>query len=99
MLELASPIGVLIILVLLSAVGFSLLLLNKLGSVSRQVVDLEAYLHNLEKQADHNSGVLFRVADTTEQLRLANEESVATLDSLRREVGHLSDDVRGELGT
>ncbi len=99
MLELASPIGVLIILVLLSAVGFSLLLLNKLGSVSRQVADLEAYLHNLEKQADHNSGVLFRVADTTEQLRLANEESVATLDSLRRDIGHLSDDVRGELGT
>ena len=99
MSELTSPTGILLILILLGlGASFGVLLL-KYGEMTKQIADLETYLHNLEKQADHNSGVLFRVADMADQLRIATAENTTSIDAMRREMGHLSDDVRGEVGT
>ena len=99
MSELASPTGILLILILLGlGASFGVLLL-KYGEMTKQIADLETYLHNLEKQADHNSGVLFRVADMADQLRIATAENTTSIDAMRREMGHLSDDVRGEVDT
>ena len=99
MSELASSTGILLILILLGlGASFGVLLL-KYGEMTKQIADLETYLHNLEKQADHNSGVLFRVADMADQLRIATAENTTSIDAMRREMGHLSDDVRGEVGT
>jgi hypothetical protein len=99
MSELASPTGILLILILLGlGASFGVLLL-KYGEMTKQIADLETYLHNLEKQADHNSGVLFRVADMADQLRIATADNTTSIDAMRREMGHLSDDVRGEVGT
>jgi hypothetical protein len=99
MSEPASPTGILLILILLGlGASFGVLLL-KYGEMTKQIADLETYLHNLEKQADHNSGVLFRVADMADQLRIATAENTTSIDAMRREMGHLSDDVRGEVGT
>ena len=99
MSELTSPTGILLILILLGlGASFGVLLL-KYGEMTKQIADLETYLHNLEKQADHNSGVLFRVADMADQLRIATAENTNNIDAMRREMGHLSDDVRGEVGT
>ena len=99
MSELASPTGILLILILLGLGAFFGVLLLKYGEMLKQIADLETYLHNLEKQADHNSGVLFRVADMADQLRIATAENTTSIDAMRREMGHLSDDVRGEVGT
>ena len=99
MSELASPTGILLILILLGLGAFFGVLLLKYGEMLKQIADLETYLHNLEKQADHNSGVLFRVADMADQLRIASAENTTSIDAMRREMGHLSDDVRGEVGT
>ena len=99
MSELASPTGILIIFILLSVVASFVTLLLRYSDLLKQVVDLEAYLNNLEKQADHNSGVLFRVADMADQLRIATAENTTSIEAMRREMGHLSDDVRGEVGT
>ena len=99
MSELTSPTGILLILILLGlGASFGVLLL-KYGEMTKQIADLETYLHNLEKQADHNSGVLFRVADMADQLRIATAQNTTSIDAMRREMGHLSDDVRGEVGT
>jgi len=99
MSELTSPTGILLILILLGlGASFGVLLL-KYGEMTKQIADLETYLHNLEKQADHNSGVLFRVADMADQLRIATAENTTSIDAMRREMVHLSDDVRGEVGT
>ena len=99
MSELASPTGILLILILLGLGAFFGVLLLKYGEMLKQIADLETYLHDLEKQADHNSGVLFRVADMADQLRIATAENTTSIDAMRREMGHLSDDVRGEVGT
>ncbi|MDB2323947.1 DUF2802 domain-containing protein [Alphaproteobacteria bacterium] len=99
MSDLASPIGVLLILILIAVCVALFMLLTKHSDLVRQIADLETYLHNLEKQADHNSGVLFRVADAADQLRLATDENTTTIEAMRRDIGHLSDDVRGEVGT
>lgn len=99
MSDLASPIGVLLILILIAVCVALFMLLTKHSDLVRQIADLETYLHNLEKQADHNSGVLFRVADAADQLRLATDENTSTIEAMRRDIGHLSDDVRGEVGT
>ena len=99
MSELASPTGILLILILLGLGAFFGVLLLKYGEMLKQIADLETYLHNLEKQADHNSGVLFRVADMADQMRIATAENTTSIDAMRREMGHLSDDVRGEVGT
>ena len=99
MSELTSPTGILLILILLGLVASFGVLLLKYGEMIKQIADLETYLHNLEKQADHNSGVLFRVADMAEQLRIATAQNTTSIDAMRREMGHLSDDVRGEVGT
>ena len=99
MSELASPTGILLILILLGLGAFFGVLLLKYGEMLKQIADLETYLHNLEKQADHNSGVLFRVADMADQLRIATAQNTTSIDAMRREMGHLSDDVRGEVGT
>ena len=99
MSELTSPTGILLILILLGLVASFSVLLLKYGEMTKQIADLETYLHNLEKQADHNSGVLFRVADMADQLRIATAENTTSIDAMRREMGHLSDDVRGEVGT
>ena len=99
MSDLASPIGVLLILILIAVSVALFMLLTKHSDLVRQIADLETYLHNLEKQADHNSGVLFRVADAADQLRLATDENTTTIEAMRRDIGHLSDDVRGEVGT
>jgi hypothetical protein len=99
MSELTSPTGILLILLLIGlGASFGMLLL-KYGEITKQIADLETYLHTLEKQADHNSGVLFRVADMADQLRIATAENTASIEAIRREMGHLSDDVRGEVGT
>ena len=99
MSELASPTGILLILILLCVIAWSVALLLKYGELVKQVADLETYLHNLEKQADHNSGVLFRVADMADQVRIATAENTTSIEAMRREMGHLSDEVRGEVGT
>ena len=44
-----------------------------------EIEELETYLHNLEKQADHNSGVLFRVADMADQVHIATAENTAVV--------------------
>ena len=99
MSELTSPTGILLILLLIGlGASFGVLLL-KYVEMTKQIADLETYLHNLEKQADHNSGVLFRVADMADQLRIATAENTTSIDAMRREMVHLSDDVRGEVGT
>ena len=99
MSELASPTGILLILILLGLGAFVGALLLTSGEMLRQIADLEAYGNKREKQADHNSGVLFRVADMADQLRIATAENTTSIDAMRREMGHLSDDVRGEVGT
>ena len=99
MSELTSPTGILLILLLIGlGASFGILLL-KYGEMTKQIADLETYLRTLEKQADHNSGVLFRVADMADQMRIATAENTASIEAMRREMGHLSDDVRGEVGT
>ncbi len=99
MSELASPTGIIIILILIGVGATTVVLLSKYGALLRQIEALETYLHNLEKQADHNSGVLFRVADMADQVRISTAENTASIEAMRREIGHLSDDVRGEVGT
>ena len=99
MSELASPTGTLLILIIIGLGVSFIVLLLKYGELAKQNANLETYLHNLEKQADHNSGVLFRVADMADQLRIATAENTTSIDAMRREMGHLSDDVRGEVGT
>ena len=99
MSELASPTGILLILILIGVGASFVALLLKYGALLKQVEALETYLHNLEKQADHNSGVLFRVADMADQVRIATAENTASIEAMRREMGHLSDEVRGEVGT
>ena len=99
MSELASPTGIIIILTLIGVSATTVLLLSKYGALLKQIEALETYLHNLEKQADHNSGVLFRVADMADQVRISTAENTASIEAMRREIGHLSDDVRGEVGT
>lgn len=99
MSELASPAGILLILILLGLVASFITLLLKYGELLKHLTDFESYLHNLEKQADHNSGILFRVADMADQLRITTAENTTSIEAMRREMGHLSDDVRGEVGT
>jgi hypothetical protein len=99
MSELTSLTGILLILILLGVGASFVALLLKYGELLKQLTDFETYLHNLEKQADHNSGVLFRVADMADQLRIATAENTTSIEAMRREMGHLSDDVRGEVGT
>ena len=99
MSELASPIGILLVLTLLGVGASFVGLLLKHGESLKQISDLETYLHNLEKQADHNSGVLFRLADMADQLRIVTAENTTSIEVIRREMAHLSDDVRGEVGT
>ena len=102
MSDLASPVGILVIITLITLIAVCaaiFLLLIKTSGLSKQIADLEAYSHNLEKQADHNSGVLFRVADMTDQLRIVTSENTSNIEAMRRDIGHLGDDVRGELGT
>ena len=99
MSELASPTGILLILILIGVGASFVALLLKYGALLKQIEALETYLHNLEKQADHNSGVLFRVADMADQVRIATAENTASIEAMRREMVHLSDEVRGEVGT
>ena len=99
MSELASPTGIIIILTLIGVIAITVALLSKYGALLKQIEALETYLHNLEKQADHNSGVLFRVADMADQVRISTAENTTSIEAMRREIGHLSDDVRGEVGT
>ena len=99
MSELASPTGILLILILIGVGASFVALLLKYGALLKQIEALETYLHNLEKQADHNSGVLFRVADMADQVRIATAENTASIEAMRREMGHLSDEVRGGVGT
>ncbi|MEK9612178.1 MAG: hypothetical protein VW307_10980 [Alphaproteobacteria bacterium] len=99
MSELASPTGILLILILIGVGASFVALLLKYGALLKQIEAFETYLHNLEKQADHNSGVLFRVADMADQVRIATAENTASIEAMRREMGHLSDEVRGEVGT
>ena len=99
MSDLVSPTGILLILILLGLGASFVVMLLKYNELLKQLLDLETYLHNLEKQADHNSGVLFRVADMADQLHIATAENTTSIEAMRREMGHLSDDVRGEVGT
>ena len=99
MSELASPTGMLLILILIGVGASFVALLLKYGALLKQIEALETYLHNLEKQADHNSGVLFRLADMADQVRIATAENTASIEAMRREMVHLSDEVRGEVGT
>ncbi len=99
MSELASPTGIILILTLIGVGASFVALLLKYSALLKQIEALENYLNNLEKQADHNSGVLFRVADMADQVRIATAENTVSIETMRREMGHLSDEVRGEVGT
>ena len=96
--QLLTPEVILLILLLLITLGMWLQLALLRARLSSRLRRLEERFHEHDQLLDVQAKGGREVAEVSERVVEATNESRAALDSLRRDVVRLADDVRGEVG-
>ncbi|MGC6453552.1 MAG: hypothetical protein ACON31_06550 [Candidatus Puniceispirillaceae bacterium] len=96
--QLLTPEVILLILLLLITLGMWLQLALLRARLSSRLTRLEERFHEHDQLLDVQAKGGREVAEASERVVEATNESRAALDSLRRDVVRLADDVRGEVG-
>ena len=96
--QLLTPEVSLLILLLLITLGMWLQLALLRARLSSRLTRLEERFHEHDQLLDVQAKGGREVAEASERVVEATNESRAALDSLRRDVVGLADDVRGEVG-
>ena len=96
--QLLTPEVILLILLLLITLGMWLQLALLRARLSSRLTRLEKRFHEHDQLLDVQAKGGREVAEASERVVEATNESRAALDSLRRDVVRLADDVRGEVG-
>ena len=96
--QLLTPEVILLILLLLITLGMWLQLALLRVRLSSRLTRLEERFHEHDQLLDVQAKGGREVAEASERVVEATNESRAALDSLRRDVVRLADDVRGEVG-
>ena len=96
--QLLTPEMIMLILLLAITVGMWLQLALLRARLSSRLTRLEERFHEHDQLLDVQAKGGREVAEASERVVEATNESRAALDSLRRDVVRLADDVRGEVG-
>jgi len=96
--QLLTPGNILIILLLVITLGMWLQLVLLRNRLSSRLTRLEEQIHEHDQLLDLQAKGTRDMTQASEQLVVATNESKAALESLRRDVVRLADDVRGEVG-
>jgi len=96
--QLLTPGNILIILLLVITLGMWLQLVLLRNRLSSRLTRLEEQIHEHDQLLDLQAKATRDMTQASEQLVVATNESKAALESLRRDVVRLADDVRGEVG-
>ena len=96
--QLLTPGNILIILLLVITLGMWLQLVLLRNRLSSRLTRLEEQFHEHDQLLDLQAKGTRDMTHASEQLVVATNESKAALESLRRDVVRLADDVRGEVG-
>ena len=96
--QLLTPGNILIILLLVITLGMWLQLVLLRNRLSSRLTRLEEQLHEHDQLLDLQAKGTRDMTHASEQLVVATNESKAALETLRRDVVRLADDVRGEVG-
>jgi hypothetical protein len=96
--QLLTPGNILIILLLVITLGMWLQLVLLRNRLSSRLTRLEEQFHEHDQLLDLQAKGTRDMTQASEQLVVATNESKAALESLRRDVVRLADDVRGEVG-
>ena len=96
--QLLTPGNILIILLLVITLGMWLQLVLLRNRLSSRLTRLEEQFHEHDQLLDLQAKGTRDMTQASEQLVVATNESKAVLESLRRDVVRLADDVRGEVG-
>ena len=66
--------------------------------MSSRLVRIEERLHEMEQRVDRQAKTSREVTSTNERLIDATNDSKSSIETLRRDIVRLADDVRGEVG-
>ena len=96
--QILTPTTILLILLLVITLGMWLQLVLLRNRMSSRLNRLEERFHEHDQLLDLQAKGTRDITDASEQLIAATNESKTVLESLRRDVVRLADDVRGEVG-
>ena len=96
--QLLTPTNILIILLLVITLGMWLQLILLRNRLSSRLTRLEERIHEHDQLLDLQVKGTRDITHANEQLVIATNETKTVLESLRRDVVRLADDVRGEAG-
>jgi hypothetical protein len=96
--QLLTPTNILIILLLVITLGMWLQLILLRNRLSSRLTRLEERIHEHDQLLDLQAKGTRDITHANEQLVIATNETKTVLESLRRDVVRLADDVRGEAG-
>lgn len=96
--QILTPTTILLILLLVITLGMWLQLVLLRNRMSSRLNRLEERFHEHDQLLDLQAKGTRDITDASEQLIAATNDSKTVLESLRRDVVRLADDVRGEVG-
>ena len=96
--QILTPTTILLILLLVITLGMWLQLVLLRNRMSSRLNRLEERFHEHDQLLDLQAKGTRDITDASEQLIAATNNSKTVLESLRRDVVRLADDVRGEVG-
>lgn len=96
--QILTPVTILLLLLLVITLGMWLQLVLLRNRLSSRLSRLEERFHEHDQLLDLQAKGTRDITEASEQLVAATNDSKAVLESLRRDVVRLADDVRGEVG-
>ena len=96
--QILTPVSILLLLLLVITLGMWLQLVLLRNRLSSRLSRLEERFHEHGQLLDLQAKGTRDITEASEQLVAATNDSKTVLESLRRDVVRLADDVRGEVG-
>lgn len=96
--QILTPVTILLLLLLVITLGMWLQLVLLRNRLSSRLSRLEERFHEHDQLLDLQAKGTRDITEASEQLVAATNDSKTVLESLRRDVVRLADDVRGEVG-
>ena len=96
--QILTPATILLLLLLVITLGMWLQLVLLRNRLSSRLSRLEERFHEHDQLLDLQAKGTRDITEASEQLVAATNDSKTVLESLRRDVVRLADDVRGEVG-
>lgn len=99
MMDVTSPLNMIAVVTLFAVVLIIIIQLRHQARYTDRIDELTRQVSTLTAHLENHTVTLVKGQEAQEQLRIGSEAHTAAIEAMRRDLVHLADDVRGEVGT